>query len=161
LRNKPGGSIVAIYRWITNPTSSVVVASIQTTAATAIRLGIGGGVISRKTNVRARRVTDDAISNNNSSANNPTDCFVHAGIVDYQNQTSKQYIDNSLDGSVTGILESGNTEDLDSSAVYIGGILGISTFCNIDLSEIFVFDRAISDDDRNALNSYLVAKWGI
>lgn len=161
LRNKSGASMVAAYRWISNPTSASAVALVSTGSnATSARMGLLAGATSRKPYTAARALDADLLAFVTASANNPTAAMTQAGIVNYSASTARQYVNNTLDGSSNSFLSGVNTQDTNSIGASIGAASS-SLFANIDFFELFVFNRAISDSDRNALNAYLVAKWGI
>ncbi|NBW19692.1 MAG: hypothetical protein EBR82_68145 [Caulobacteraceae bacterium] len=44
---------------------------------------------------------------------------------------------------------------------YLGAGSGSATFSSLDLCEIIVYDSALSNDNRAAIESYLMTKWGI
>jgi hypothetical protein len=163
LREKSGASVVAVYRWISNDTTANRnVLSVSTVTAGASRITMRANIVTaRKLDFGGRRLDADSFASVQSAQNEPSSCFVHSGVCSYQNRTLRQYINNSIDGTSDVFQTSGNTSATDSLSVSIGGLSSLLNAANIDLSELFVFDRAISDDDRNALHAYLVAKWGI
>lgn len=92
---------------------------------------------------------------------------VIVGVVDYYNGDGWIYLNGNLDASSTTFIDDanttqgtdGNTPDTDG----IGGQYGreISAFHSGYLDEIVLYNSVLSADDRTALTTYLMTKWGI
>lgn len=163
LRNVPGATVIAVYKWITNPTTlrTVFLASLAGGLGTSRTL-LAAGIASRKLVSGGRRLDTDVFASASSTADNPTSYFVHSGVLNYANSDAFQYVNGSLDGQNTSFQTDGNTSDTDSDAINIGTSDTAFTSCaNIDLAEILVFPTALSDTDRQNVESYLVTKYGI
>jgi len=80
--------------------------------------------------------------------------------------TYHTYTHNSVSGKVTyengtQLGSSANTDDL---AIYAGAaICGFLTtvFATLDIGEVIIYDRTLSDEERGKLNQYLSLKWSI
>jgi hypothetical protein len=161
LKNVSGSSIFAAYRWISNPTVGSTVVHIATSSTGLGRHGIGGGISSRKIFAGGRRLDADSSQTVSSTADNPTTTFIHSSVVNNSSTTITQRLNATTDGNSSSFQTSGSTSNTDSAEMTLGRNQGSANFCNIDLSELFVFNRAISDSERNALHNYLASKWGI
>lgn len=162
LRNVPGATIIAAYKWITNPTTfcPVFLASTQPSATTT-RSVLGGGLSSRKLLSGGRRLDGDvSFAGAISAADNLTTYFVHSGVLNYANSDAFQYVNGALDGTNTSFQTDGNTENTDSNAITIGSN-SVSNFCNIDIAEILVFPTALSTVNRQRVERYLSGKYAI
>jgi hypothetical protein len=163
LRNVPGATVIAVYKWITNPTTleTVFLASVAGAPGTSRAL-LAAGIVSRKLVSGGRRLDTDIFTSASSTADNPTSYFVHSGVLNYANSNAFQYVNGSLDGQNTSFQTDGNTSDTDSDAINIGtSDTGFSSCANIDLAEILVFPTALSDTDRQNVELYLGGKYGI
>ena len=162
LRNVPGATVIAVYKWITNPVinKSVFFASVNANADLA-RMYLGGGVASRKLLTGGRRLDSDSFARCDSSADNTNSFFVHSGVVDYANSDLFQYVNGTLDGVNTAFQTSGNTSNTDSSLITVGTAGTVLSNCaNVDIAEILVFPTALSTTNRQAVEAYLSNKWG-
>jgi hypothetical protein len=163
LRDKPGASAVAVVRYRTspNPAKTIFFAGAGNNAS-ALRFLINAGTISGRARLNSRNIDGSSSTPVDSTSSVGTTAYIQCGIANYISRTAEIYVNNTLEGAVTGAFQSSaNTSNTDSLSVTIGALAANSTqFANIDLSELFVFDRAISAPDRNALHNYLAAKWG-
>ena len=160
-RNVSGGTVIAAYKWITNPTvfSPIFIASVSTSSLTS-RISIGGGITSRKLFTGGRRLDANTFASATSAADNSTAYFVHSGILNYANSDAFQYVNGVLDGTNTSFQTDGNTENTDSILIAVGGN-GALNFSNIDLAEILVFPTALSTVNRQKVERYLSGKYAI
>lgn len=76
------------------------------------------------------------------------------GIWNSAANVNKIYINGVLKGSDTTVLNGA------SGTIYIGNRDGLS-FGAVDIAEILIYNQALSDSDRQAVESYLNAKYGL
>jgi hypothetical protein len=160
-RNIAGSTIIVVYKWISNPTTSKAVFFASTgSSATTSRVFVGGGISSRKLSAAGRRLDADGSLSCNSSSDNTNSFFIQSAVFDYVNTDLLQYINGTLDGSNTSFQASGNTSNTDSLGMRIGSASTDTQFCaNVDIAEILVFPTALSTTNRQAVEAYLRDKW--
>lgn len=92
-----------------------------------------------------------------------TNPHVFGATYDYANTTARVFVDGVNAGSNTSWLTSGNTPDTASLGSGIGsdpiasGGIGMDGF----IGEMVIYHRVLSASERQAVQSYLGAKWGI
>jgi hypothetical protein len=160
-RNIAGITIIAAYKWATNPISSKVVFSAQVSTGSNLRAWMGAGLTSRKLNIRARRFDFDVAAIANSSADEPEDFFIQCGVINYVTRDLSQYVNGALDGTATATFIAGNTPDVDSNNVAIGSNPGTGNFAAIALAEMIIYAAALSTAQRQQVERYLSAKYAI
>ena len=160
LKDVPGATVIAAYKWITDPAtfSPVIVVSIADNVVS--RATIGGGVAYRKLVTGGRRLDLDGFDGATSASDNPTTYFIHSGILNYANSDAFQYVNGHIDGANTSFQTNGNTDITDSSIITLG-TSNTTNFANIDLAEILVFPTALSDVNRQRVERYLSGKYAI
>lgn len=162
LRNVPGATVIAAYKWITSPTSYKTVFGASTGPGGFTRTGMAGGNVSQKLTSGGRRLDTDSFQSVTSTNNVPASYFVHSVILDYANSDAFQYANGVIEGQTTSFQTSGNTSNTDSAVINIGSDLNNPVFCaNIDLAEILVFPTALSDVNRQRVERYLSGKYAI
>ena len=57
--------------------------------------------------------------------------------------------------------DSGNASSSNAGVLYLGGTSGFTELSKGTVSELIVYNRALTDDERTAVEAYLRAKWGI
>jgi hypothetical protein len=161
VRNISALTIIAVYKWLTNPTSSKAVFAAQGNGTTGLRAWCGGGLSPQKLNVRARRIESDAVEIVNSAADNTTNFMIHAGIINYTGQQLSQFINGALDGSISASFASGNSADTNSNAIALGSNPGTGNFADIEFAELLIFQSALSTENRRRIEGYLSVKYNI
>lgn len=164
LRNVPGATVIAAYKWIANPTvNKAIFFASRGGDSTLARVSIAAGVVSRKLYSGGRRLDPDSFAGCTASTDNPTEYFIHSGVLDYTNSDLFQYINGALDGQNTAFLTDGNTSDTDSAAINLGIASSTApiTCANIDIAEILVFPTALSTANRQRVERYLGGKYAI
>jgi hypothetical protein len=161
VRNVPALTMIAVYKWTSNPTASKAVFAAQGNGTTALRAWLGAGVNSRKLNVRARRTESDSAEIVNSTADNTTNFIIHTGIINYTGQQLSQYINGTLDGQVAAAFSSANSADTDSTTISLGANPGTGNFADIDFAEFLVFQKTLTTAERQAVERYASAKYNI
>lgn len=58
-------------------------------------------------------------------------------------------------------LDSNNTGTFPVASFFLGCSYIETAFFNGDIAEVLIYDHALSDDDREAVEAYLTAKWGL
>ena len=163
LRNVPGATVIAAYKWITNPIINKAVFFASTNSSTEFsRYFIGGGSVSRKLLVGGRRLDSDAFARCDSSADNSNSFFVHSGVANYANSDVFQYVNGLNDGINNSFQTDGNTSDTNSLQITVGTAGTSTSNCaNIDIAEILVFPTALSTANRQRVERYLSGKYAI
>ena len=163
LRNVPGATAIAVYKWITSPAVYKPVFYTANNINSATRMAMAGGLTAQKLTSGGRRLDSDAFQSITSTNDVPASYFVHSVIIDYANSNGFQYVNSVIDGQTTSFQTDGNTSDTDSGAIRIGaGDVGTAASCaNIDLAEVLVFSTALSDVNRQKVERYLGSKYGI
>lgn len=90
-----------------------------------------------------------------------TNPSVFTAIADYANSDAFLYSGGSLLASNTSFQTNGNTSDTDSLASAIGSNAGATNVWDGWAGEIVVYRRALSVSERQSVERYLGAKWGI
>lgn len=85
---------------------------------------------------------------------------VFTAIADYENSDAFLYSGGATLASTTSFQTNGNTSDTDSSASAIGGNTSINAWDGW-AGEIVVYRRTLSASERQSVERYLGAKWGI
>jgi hypothetical protein len=101
---------------------------------------------------------DTAINMNSVQATNTNSVVIQTAKADYSNATLEQFINGTLDGSTT-FATSGNTENADSLAIFLGRVS--ATYLTGDIAEIIVYNRALNTSELAQVHRYLARKWGI
>lgn len=163
LQNVAGGTLFVVRKFITSPQfGRIVFAAFVNGSNTSARGLLAGGAIANKAYAGGRRLDSDSISVVNSSADISTTNFqIHSAVLNYQNSDLFQYINGSLDGSTTSFQTDGSTSNTQSNGFSIGATLADTLFANVEVGEIIVFNTTLSTTNRQRVERYLGAKWGI
>jgi hypothetical protein len=157
-QNVPGITMIAVVKYATGGTdqrlysvstgaSSVLVRSLMRTVTSSY------GVSARRMDaVAAVDVTGGTIG---------ADYVIQSGLLRYSVATAGIFV-NGASLVEAPLLTPGNTENTVSLNSAIGVALSLTgQFLNGDLAELIVYQRAISDEERNSVELYLSQKWGI
>jgi prepilin-type N-terminal cleavage/methylation domain-containing protein len=80
-------------------------------------------------------------------------------IIDFSYDLSSRKI--YIDGSLSGSLSSSNNQSTSASNTIGLTAPGIGEYLDGNIAEIIIFDRALSNDERQDIERYLSKKWGI
>lgn len=169
--NNPGG----ILKNVAGATIAIV-ASADSDAVTmgVMNVGINGSAVYPRLGMKIIKGlptmfvnnADDYAYNMRMSTNTSIGTLTHAtivGTVDYANGAGWLYLNGSLDASNATLISApatpGNTPDTDCA----GGQYGID-HANAHtgyIDEMIIYNSILSTSDRQALESYLMTKWGI
>lgn len=161
LRNVAGASLFAVYSSSTVTDEVAINISVGTTAK-AFRVGLFRNRTPRDHVVGVRRLDADAIVNVGGGTLSVGVISIDVGIIDYSNGDIYFYKNGNLLESNLTDLSAGNTSDTDSLAIDIGNITAnAGNDLNGDIGEILVYNVALSNSDRQSVESYLSDKYGI
>lgn len=169
--NNPGG----ILKNVAGATIAIV-ASADSDAGTmgVMNVGINGASIYPRLGMKIIKGLPTMFVNNTDdneyamsmSTNTSIGTLTHAtivGTVDYANGAGWLYLNGSLDASnatlISGTATPGNTPDTDCP----GGQYGrdYANYHTGYIDEMIIYNSILSTSDRQALESYLMTKWGI
>lgn len=158
MRNKPEGSIFCVCKLSNGTNSDQTILNISRNGnASQLRLGLQLTIPPSVQQFRAgaRRLDSDAFTGITSPNN--LNFNVIGSVAKYQ--SGQLFLRINGTQSQTNLPSSGNTSDTDSDAVEIAKIG--TNYLNGDIGEIIVFSNVISDTNRQRVERYLGAKWGI
>jgi hypothetical protein len=89
-----------------------------------------------------------------------TNYVIHSGVIRYSVATAGVFI-NSASQVDAAFQTAGNSQDGNSANTYIGCGANLASFMSGDIAEVIIYQRAISVEERNAVERYLSVKWGI
>ena len=78
--------------------------------------------------------------------------------IDYQNRFAEIRQDGVQTAQTTTLQTSGNSDDSDSNIIRIGSSSGIQ-FINAHYGEMIMYNRRLTDNEMNDVESYLTQKW--
>jgi hypothetical protein len=163
-RNVSGFTMIAVRRFASLPTAfQFIFSASDATSAQNARCTIYGGQTSGKSGVGGRNADSGTFSSVNSSANISTSVAeLQSGVLNYASRVAELHINGALYGSTSSFLNGDNTADTDSSRIAIGArASGGGFYFNGWIAELFTFSYALSTTDRQLVERYLAAKWGI
>lgn len=158
-RNVGGVSIFFAGKWDTLAGQSTGVFISRGDNATSGRCNIDYAAATSSFRMIGRRLDSDSPVVLTPAAT--TNAGVFAGIFDYANSDGFFRINGSTVASSTSFLTDGVTQDNDSLGVFIGGIAGATSGLDGFMGEVITYRRAVSVSERQAIEQYLGAKWGI
>lgn len=153
-RNVGGLSVIAVCKLDAVATDrSIFTASIAATAAARAYIGTG-------TTIRAggRRADANTFASA-ASASATTAPAILSAVFDYANSDLFLFINGAQAASTLSFQTDGTTPDTNSNQVTVG-TSGTEQFDGF-LCELIVYSRAITSNERAAVNLYLSNKWGI
>ena len=158
LKNVAGATIFVAVKYSATAVNAPSFFASRNSSSTSVRILIRTST-APKYNMQATRLdADTAINMNSVQATNTNSVVIQTAKADYQNQTLEQFINGTLDGSTT-FATSGNTENADSLAIFLGRVS--STYLTGDIAEIIVYNRALNTSELAQVHRYLARKWGI
>jgi len=160
-QNVPGITWLAVVKWLTEPTTTRIFASAATNNNSIARSLIGAGAVSKKTRFQSRRNDGDTPFAQAGTNDVPATFYIQVAVMDYQNQTMRQWVGSTQNASDTSVLTSGNTSNTNSTNVAIGAFHTETAPSNIQIAELFAFSRALTDSERELLANYAVSKYNI
>ncbi len=104
---------------------------------------------------------DTNILNDSTSTVNGISYYIHAITSNFLTREHRQFANNVLSGSKSGITTAGNTSNTDSLSITLGRIGTGTAFLLGDIAEVIVFNRALSTSELTDMHNYLSVKWGI
>jgi hypothetical protein len=158
LKNVAGATIFVAVKYSATAVNAPSFFASRNSSSTSVRILIRTST-APKYNMQATRLdADTAINMNSVQATNTNSVVIQTAKADYQNQTLEQFINGTLDGSTT-FATSGNTENADSLAIFLGRVS--ATYLTGDIAEIIVYNRALNTSELAQVHRYLARKWGI
>ncbi len=158
LKNVAGATIFVAVKYSATAVNAPSFFASRNSTSTSVRILIRTST-APKYNMQATRLdADTAINMNSVQATNTNSVVIQTAKADYQNQTLEQFINGTLDGSTT-FATSGNTENADSLAIFLGRVS--TTYLTGDIAEIIVYNRALNTSELSQVHKYLSMKWGI
>ena len=85
---------------------------------------------------------------------------LHTSIINYAAAEGSIFVDGTHEGT-GNFLTSGNTSDTDSLRSTIGSQSDDAFYFTGDIAEIIIYNRALSDAERSAVDNYLMSKYGM
>ena len=85
---------------------------------------------------------------------------IQSGVLRYSVATAAVFV-NTASQVDTAFLTAGNSENTPSNNAYVGVSTNLTGFMSGDIAEVIIYQRAISDEERNSVELYLSQKWGI
>jgi hypothetical protein len=158
LKNVAGATIFVAVKYSATAVNAPSFFASRNSTSTSVRILIRTST-APKYNMQATRLdADTAINMNSVQATNTNSVVIQTAKADYSNATLEQYINGTLDGSTT-FATSGNTENADSLAIFLGRVS--TTYLTGDIAEIIVYNRALNTSELAQVHRYLSRKWGI
>ena len=158
LKNVAGATIFVAVKYSATAVNAPSFFASRNSTSTSVRILIRTST-APKYNMQATRLdADTAINMNSVQATNTNSVVIQTAKADYSNATLEQFINGTLDGSTT-FATSGNTENADSLAIFLGRVS--TTYLTGDIAEIIVYNRALNTSELSQVHKYLSMKWGI
>jgi hypothetical protein len=163
-QNKTGLTFMAVVKWAGTSTAfqSLIFAS-NGTSPNLTRAIIGRGLISNYSGAGGRMLDANSFLGVSSSAGHPSGYHLTTAVFDYANSDLFLFTDGAAVGSNTAFQTAGSTSNTASVAIRIGvGNLGVpAEYSNCDMAEFLAFPAALSAGNRQNVERYLGAKYGI
>jgi hypothetical protein len=158
LRNCNGGSLYAVRRFNSAPTTSVSVGFVATgSSISASRLSLeSGGSVSEGV---ARRLDSDPRAAATGAAPVAGSLQVEGVVASYASGTVTRFLSGAAGGSA--VTTTGLSSDTDSKGISLGGTTAGNGFLAGDLGEVALFRQALSNEDRQRLEGYLSHRWNL
>ena len=161
LRDKPGGTGFIVCKLDGAALQQALFFAAISGSNALARYLMDNNPASSSWRVGGRRLDSDSFGSVTLNASVDTNSNVLTGVLDCANSDAFLYENGSLLGSNTSFQTDGNTSDTDSGAVSIGAAAGGSAFLNGFIGEVILYQRALSDAERQRVERYLGVKWGI
>jgi len=106
-----------------------------------------------------RRLDDDAYTVLRSNKEGTLNWHIHTNVINYEEANGSIYVDGTH-LLTNDFLTEGNTSNTDSLRSTIGSQSNDAFFFSGDIAEVIIYNRALSDAERSAVDSYLQGKYG-
>ncbi|MCC7260144.1 MAG: hypothetical protein IT567_03850 [Alphaproteobacteria bacterium] len=166
LKNVKGGSVFVVEKRNGAPGGNTnnVLFNASTNNAANVRMAVFmDSATSHSYKLNARRSDGDTTASISGGTSGTTAFNLVSAIMDYNNTDAYLYVDGTLAVSNTSFLTSGSTSNTNSVTVRIGAQADAvpTGFLNGDIAEILVFNRAMLDANRKAVECYLARKYNL
>jgi hypothetical protein len=162
IRNAPGATAVCAFAFDATGTNGVVFNFSTATSASSARFQIGQAVSAGGTYCGGRRLDVDSFASVVYADN--TNPRIQSGVLDYANSDAFIWENGTLRNSNTSFQTAGNSQNADHAGVAIGNtssVLAGGSRLDGWIGEILVWPRALTTAERQAVERYMGAKWGI
>lgn len=162
LRDKPGVTAFIVGKIDQIITQQTFMNTTRSGSDNQTRFTLDNDAPANSWRVGGRRLDSDTFNAVTLTGSADTNSNVLTGVLDYANSDAVLYENGSLLGSNTSFQTDGNTADTDSDYVHIGAnIQGTAAFLYGFIGEVILYQRALSDAERQGVERYLGHKWGI
>lgn len=161
-QNVAGMTIFACRLTRSSPTSGENLFKIDRNVTNSGRYALANGSTSGKLRAEGRTLDADANAFVDSSANtSTTDPMIQCGVWDNANSDLTQYVNGSVDGATTSYQSNNNTSNTASASHTMFENTSGSAPADVDLCELIVYPRVLTQGERESIEGYLAHKWGI
>jgi hypothetical protein len=161
LRNCSGSTLVAVRKSFDLLTPFEQIINVRTNSSNLTLAQLEVNNTAGHSSFAGRRLQADTQQRITGTASTAGDLGVQLAVVDYSSANANLFFNGTSIASSSSFQTSGTTANLTSQSFGIGGRPDGAQFFNGDICEAFIFNRALSTDDRIALQNYLAIKWGI
>ena len=159
-RNVAGLTMIAVAKSDLNDTlRPIIFASVGT--GTGSRASMGTAFSAPNNFTTGNRRLDADSSQAATASSNNTNANVFGGVLDYANAAAYLHLNGTTVATNTSFQTAGNTSDTNSQAIRVGSDAGDVFNWRGWISEIIVYQRALSATERQRVERYLGRKWGI
>jgi len=164
IKNKAGATVFAVAKITvatgTNlPFFTITINSGPATGAS--RLLLSTGTANGTVRTAGRRLDADTLDGPADEAYTLNQRYIFTGINDYTNAKAYLYFNNALKQTDNTFQTAGASSDTTSNGFSIGGNYVATIFCKVNISEVIVYESALSTNDIAKVSRYLANKWGV